>query len=968
MRYFFSFYLIFLFFSSSAQEPGFKLYTTKDGLVGNQVGNLRQDSKGFLWLATTDGVSRFDGLKFKNFTKNNGLSSSLITDIDFSGDTTFIRGRNGIDIIVKDSISKYYEVNKVRLDNKFLHINGRLYIFGEKIIDNKVVMLDVSKRIYSNDFDKILNTGNNIKLTVIATCTYKLIKNKIYRLSKNNNLENPFIDNTPEYDNLACYFITNDGDAYIVTKDSKKNKDAPYKLVILDSMGVLKRNIDLSALDSLSNISRILPITKDIIVLLDFKGYINVLKNDKISKIAFNFYTCNNIIKDNVGNIWVATDRGLVKVFYKGFQNFPASSGYPEYVWGVFPENKSKIWFSCYTSGIKSYENGKITKTINKINGKGFFSYYGASKGFNNDFIIPSNNGIIVFNFSTNSFKLLDKDIDDACLFTARDTIDQKIVFGKMTDFFAINKDYSFELICSVKNFGSSKMILAATRRDKNYYLACSADILEFNITTKKGKWFNLKNVRFNSIATDYKNNLWAASDEGICFFSKKDTLRFMKNENFMALVIDKMNCLFAVNEKGLYRLDLASFYKNGKTDFEFYGEDEGFSGAGDQNAFFRDDEGNLWIPGGENSIEIIPSQLGLPKLTLQPLFDKINVSNNANSTLSLLRSKTHTVDYSYKNIQFDFLAVCLISPEKVRYQYRLLGYDSSWSQPNDKREASFTNLAPGDYTFEVRASCYHDFDNAKIAQFKFTITPPFWQTWWFYSVSLIIIAAIIIFIFRWQLKRVKKQALLKQKMSRLEMDLLHTQIEPHFVGNSLEVIKNFIRNNKTDNALKAIDDFGGLLRSVALTTRKNSIPLSQELQIVDQYIRFQKLRYGDIIAFDVTVNSALDMDEIMVPPLIIQPFIENSIKHGLRNKDENGMVRINIKQVNADYINIAIFDNGIGMKNRMKIDTGIKSQSIGITNSEERLRIFNEQQEGVIEIVERADGSEVILWIKIRK
>ena len=79
-------------------------------------------------------------------------------------------------------------------------------------------------------------------------------------------------------------------------------------------------------------------------------------------------------------------------------------------------------------------------------------------------------------------------------------------------------------------------------------------------------------------------------------------------------------------------------------------------------------------------------------------------------------------------------------------------------------------------------------------------------------------------------------------------------------------------------------------------------------------------------------------------------------------------MVRINIKQVNAEYINIAIFDNGIGMKNRMKIDTGIKSQSIGITNSEERLRIFNEQQEGVIEIVERADGSEVILWIKIRK
>ena len=115
MKSFFTFYLTLLFFSSIAQEPGFKLYTTKDGLVGNQVWGIKQDAKGFLWLATTEGVSRFDGLKFKNFTKNNGLTNSLIPDIDFSGDTVFVLGRNVIDIIVNDSVIKYYEEDKIKM-------------------------------------------------------------------------------------------------------------------------------------------------------------------------------------------------------------------------------------------------------------------------------------------------------------------------------------------------------------------------------------------------------------------------------------------------------------------------------------------------------------------------------------------------------------------------------------------------------------------------------------------------------------------------------------------------------------------------------------------------------------------------------------------------------------------------------------------------------------------------------------
>ena len=967
MKFVSTFYFIVMFFSCSfAQEPGFKLYTSKNGLVGNQVLGIKQDSKGFLWLAMTNGVSRFDGLKFKNFTKNNYLTNSFIRDIDFIGDTTFVIGVNVIDIIINDTVINYFKGNNVRIV-KFLHIDGRLYVYCEKTDNKKPLLLDVAKRNYTNDYNDILNEGKNEKLFLTKTNTYKIINDKIFQFCKNNAWKSPIIINLPKYDIVKNFSIDNNGITYITTTKSISSQVVD-KLIVLDRYGGIKKSYDLSAFDNLNEICLVLPVTDKLIILPDSRGYIYVLNENKTYKINFNLYICNKIILDNDANVWVASDRGLVKLFCKGFLNFPTSGGYPNDVWGIFPEDKDKIWFSSYSSGLHCYKNGKLIKTVNKFEEQNLMPYLSPVKGFNNDLIIPESKGVIAYNIQTHSFRLVNSPEGKSCLFAKIDTINHKILAGFMTDFYFINKDYSLDSLCSTKNFGSSHVILSATRRNNNYYLACSGDILEFNPTTKKGKWFNLKNIRFNSITTDYQNNLWAASDEGIYFFSKKDTLRYYNNENFMALIIDKNNYLYAVNMNGLYRLNLASYYDNNKNaKFEFYGEDEGFSGAGQQNAFFIDNDGNPWIPGEENSVKIIPSQLEVKETVLKPLIEEVLASDNSKRLFSLIKYNSNTLNYYYKNIHFSFLSVCLSSPEKVKYQYRLIGYNDTWSESFDKREASYTNLLPGDYIFELRASCNNNFDMSVVTKFQFTITPPFWQTWWFYTTFIIAIIIIIIIIIRWQLRKIKKKALLKQKITQLEMELLHMQIEPHFVGNSLEVVKNFINNNLMKKAITAIDSFGNLLRYVAETTRKNQVPLETEFKMLRNYIEFQKLICSDSFDFTISIANEIDVSEISIPPLLIQPFVENAIIHGLKYKNGKGIIQINVKQENNKFISIIVADNGVGRMNSKKYNPdGKEHKSLGIENAQERLKIFNKSNIENIKFIDKTDGTEVIIILRI--
>jgi two-component sensor histidine kinase len=944
MKSLFTFCLIVLFFSSYSQEPGFKLYTTKEGLVGNEVWGIKQDAKGFLWLATTDGVSRFDGLKFKNFTKNNGLTHSFVSRIDISGDTVFILGRNVIDIIVNDSVIKYYEGNKIRI-NEFMHIEGRLYAYCENINDKKNLILDLTKRRFVKDFNEVLSAGKNNKLFYTNTAVYKVINSKLYKLNKNYTAKDPVISKFPEIDKVRNIVVTSNGDTYVFIKKNGKKDEITDKLILLNKAGDIKKSYDLFAIKKNGEFHGVESISDHFIILIDLKGYIYLLIDSIPYKINFNFYNCNKILKDNEGNIWVATNRGLVKIFYKGFLNFPASSGYPEYVWGVFPENNKKTWFASYSSGLHCYENGILTKTISKLDDVVLIPYYSASKGFNNDLFIPEARGVIVYDIQNHSFKLKYKNKDKACMFTVVDGVDKKILVGLMTDLFTVNKDYSLDSICSIKNFGSNKVILAATRRDNNYYLACSGDILEFNITSKKGKWFNLKNARFNSIATDYNNNLWAASDEGIYFFSSTDTLRFFSTENFMALIIDKKNCLFAVTNKGLYRLDLASFYKNKKVDFEFYGEDEGFSGAGDQNAFFMDDEGNLWIPGGENCIKIIPSQLETKKFKLQPFIQTATASDNESGLISLLKSETNTLNYNFKNIHFDFLAICLSSPEKVKYQYRLVGYNDSWSSPSDKREASYTNLSSGDYTFELRASANNNFDKAPIAKLLFTITPPFWQTWWFYTISFIVSAAIVIFIFRWQMKRIKKHARDKQEKVQLRLDLLQQQLNPHFIDNCLNSVNYLVSTNDEIKVNQYLSDFSRLMRLTLNNSHVEYIPLSDELELIQKYLQLEYTNNSDKFEYKIIVDDLINTDEIEVPPSLVQPFIENAIKHAFPNYiDRMGKITIEFKSGNNGAVNCTISDNGIGIEQSKKDKTVTQKQkkSKGESIVKERLALYN--------------------------
>ena len=208
---------------------------------------------------------------------------------------------------------------------------------------------------------------------------------------------------------------------------------------------------------------------------------------------------------------------------------------------------------------------------------------------------------------------------------------------------------------------------------------------------------------------------------------------------------------------------------------------------------------------------------------------------------------------------------------------------------------------------------------------------------WIIVIVTFVLLLAILYFLYRQRLLKKEK------RIVTLEQDVLRTQMNPHFIFNALNSIKHYIINNEQKNAVHYLNKFSKLVRKILEASTLKEISLQEELETMDLYMNIENIRFSNEISFDMTVDKSLDLTTIKVPPLVLQPFLENALWHGLSSKKGDKTIKLSVFKPTKDFIQIDIEDNGIGRKASAKIKSNkvINRKSIGIELTKERLNNF---------------------------
>ncbi len=412
------------------------------------------------------------------------------------------------------------------------------------------------------------------------------------------------------------------------------------------------------------------------------------------------------------------------------------------------------------------------------------------------------------------------------------------------------------------------------------------------------------------------------AEDEGIWAIKSTDLLKIVRDSVVYSRRLPKpvyrmttwKHYLFLSYADGIYRLDTRS------GEFEPIDRTDGYRRARVIKLFTAGD--TLVIVGGE----------GVQKLSCN-----MAVVNSRKPSLSItsfrLRQReldpdsTYALDPEENQLHIEFNARLFSSQKQITYHYRLLP-DTNWTiTAHGQSTASYANLAPGNYNFEVKA-CNEDGVCSESKSLQFSIARPFAQTGWFY-VLLVLSAALIVFVvlrYRFRIRSKQQRLILEQQRLRQEVfkskiAAIRSQMNPHFMFNALNSIQEFIITNQQEVAGEYLADFADLMRKYLNQSRNEKITISEEVETLEIYLRLENLRFDDQLNCRIENNIPPHWMDAEIPVMLLQPFVENSVKHGLLHKEGVKTLLISLDKEGEDFV-CTIEDNGIGREASVRINT----------------------------------------------
>ncbi|MFZ1676249.1 MAG: histidine kinase, partial [Saprospiraceae bacterium] len=308
-----------------------------------------------------------------------------------------------------------------------------------------------------------------------------------------------------------------------------------------------------------------------------------------------------------------------------------------------------------------------------------------------------------------------------------------------------------------------------------------------------------------------------------------------------------------------------------------------------------------------------------------------------------------------------------------VSFSYRL--NSKEWIDNGRRNEINLDGLASGRYKLELSASIGSKSDITSALSIPFRIRQPWWREWWFFALLFLMATAALWIYFKSRIEKFRKELLITRQISDLESKALRAQMNPHFVFNSLNAIQECIVTGRVDEAYTYLSTFSKLLRMVLEHSDAPEVSLQEELEVFSLYLSLEKLRFKDDMQYSLHLDSELDAEEILIPPMLIQPHIENAIWHGLRHKDGEKHLTISITEKPAGYLEVVIEDDGIGRTKAAEMREarlgGNKHRSKGKQLSENRMILLAKSYPSTSMIitdlysnVREASGTKVVLTI----
>lgn len=318
---------------------------------------------------------------------------------------------------------------------------------------------------------------------------------------------------------------------------------------------------------------------------------------------------------------------------------------------------------------------------------------------------------------------------------------------------------------------------------------------------------------------------------------------------------------------------------------------------------------------------------------------------------------------YFENSISLSFGTVGFSLPGRTRYQYRLSGHDKHRINAEGRNYVSHTNLKPGHYTFEVKACNYDGIWNSRPASVAIDIASPFYSTWWFILIIVALVVELIYLLYRYRGRVRNQQEEIRvrhaRELAEVEMKALRAQINPHFLFNSLNSINSYILKQDNKLASHYLVKFSQLVRNILQNSSSPYISLQEELNTIELYMMIEGMRFSNQFSYHIDVEPDVDARNILIPSLLLQPYVENAIWHGLMHKEGEKVIVIRVGKFAPESIFIQIDDNGVGRVQAAALERKPGHQkSYGMELGESRLKLMNEGNSvySHVEIIDQYD------------
>ncbi len=505
-----------------------------------------------------------------------------------------------------------------------------------------------------------------------------------------------------------------------------------------------------------------------------------------------------------------------------------------------------------------------------------------------------------------------------------------------------------------------------------------------------------LPSVAISCLATDERGFLWAASrHNGLLRLNiLDDSLKLRKfgqtegltTHDFQAVHVDGQGNLWATHASGI---DYILLSRTGEIkEVVFYGHRDGFSGSlAGPNALAEDRNGQLWIGTTRGLYKHLPSRQEVDSLLPRPLFTNILIQGQAieNTDFADLLDGWGRVVGSLilssqqSDLLLEYEAPRLNQGEQMRYQWKLEGRFEEWLPPSQQQQLALTDLPPGDYTFAVRAVTVDGTFAGPALELPIQVVPPFWQTAWFKILTSLFLLFVIWQLFAWRVRRIKARARVEQErlqmekqMLELEQKALSLQMNPHFIFNALNSVQAQISQQNAKTARYQLAKFSRLMRRILENSRSQHISLEEEIALLEDYLSLERFSHNESFDYRIELEDELPVASLQIPPMMIQPFVENAIVHGFSGKAVKGRIVIKFSR-QAGKLLCCIQDNGIGRvaaaKRKSQQQQRHKSAALQVTR--ERLDLLmGTGEKPSLEMVDlsdeegRASGTQV--WLRL--